>query len=298
MSLVYANCLLALRAQMYGPWELSSLLGDNKIPQAELSRLMSQWYRTPLEHRHQLRLQLRSQHPSEFARAARQLIGPQQSITTRLRCAVYFPELWSDIASDLSLLRRFVIEEWAAEFGSADDTFLASLPTPIFSLMIDVLGDSWWWRGQWTQARREGAAGCQNRQLALQLALLAGDAEQVAANLGAEQKRQGYAMVWEFLQGDSHAAYLALRKLVDRRRPDLPVFSAWVALWARIVALSQGDQHLFQDRRLSGNVEVESALGDLDLKATPEGPEIELGRGLAQCALWIARQHHPNRLRL
>jgi superfamily II DNA or RNA helicase len=299
MSLPYAACLVALWGETYAAWGISRLLDpDDNVTVSQLQKLVSKWNLTPQEQRHELRLQLRAEHPAEFARAAERLIGREHGLATRLLSTTYEPELWPEVSAELQFPPQVVGFDWHAELAKADDTFLATLPLPLYDALVEALADRWWWSGEWTSARVEGAARLGDPAICLQMAMLAGDAERVSLYLGKDQKRQGYAMAWDFLSGQPHQAYLALRKLVDRRRADLPVFPAWVALWARLVALSQGDQQLFGDRRLRGNVEVEEALGDLNVQAAPNGPEIVLGRGLAQCGIWIARQYHPNRLRL
>ena len=299
MSVPYVQSLLALRGQHCGAWEISRLLNHgDAVSQTEMGRLVSAWNRTRPEHRHQVCLGLRSEFPLEFAQAARRLIEPGQSITMRLRCAAYLPELWPAVAGDFVLLKRLDSLTWGKEFAEAGESFLESLPWPLYAQILGELAEGWWWRGQWTTRRQEAAARSGNAEVCLQLALMAGDAGRVAEFLGAAQKRQGYAVVWDFLQGQSQAAYLALKKLVGRRRENVRVFGGWVALWARLIALSQGDQHLFQDERLGGTVELELAFADVDLKAISGGPERELGRGLIDCGLWVARQHHAKTLRL
>jgi superfamily II DNA or RNA helicase len=295
----YIQSLLALRGQISGPWEVTRWLDpESTVSSTELAKLVTTWNRTPVSHRHELCLRLRSEHPAEFARAARFMVGPANSIDSRLRCAMYLPELWPEVSDAFAVTRKFTTIASEGEFQQASDDFLESLPGPLYELMLEELADGWWWRGQWTRRRIASALRSGNREVCVQLAMLAGDAKGVAENLGAEQKRAGYAIVWDFLRGQSQPAYLALNKMIGRRKEYVPVFNGWVAMWARLIALSQGDGNLFNDRRLSGNVYLESAFGHLSLNSTPSGEHVDLEQGLSHCGLWIARQFHPNRLRL
>lgn len=293
--------ILALRGQHSFSWDVSRLLSpDRALPYGELDKLIQAWNRTPADQRHELCLRLRSEHPKEFAEAGRHLVElDRSSFTTELRCAIYLPELWPSVCATPAALVRFGADPGLEhEFAGASDDFLESVPEPIYREMLPRLADAWWWRGAWTARRQEAVARLGAREACLQLAMLAGDAKKVAEYLGADRKREGYAMVWDFLQGKSHEAYLALRKLIGRRKEHIAVFEGWVALWARLVALSQGDKTLFLDRRLSGTVEMESAFFEINLDATPGQEVVQLGPGLLDAALWIARQHHRKTLRM
>lgn len=295
----YARCLLALYGQGYGGWQLSLLLGrENKLTSTQLNQLVHEYNRTPMEKRHQICLGLRSEYRADFIRAAKRLVEPDQYLSTRLRSVAYLPELWSEVSEYFTLARQPTGHGWEDEFASADDEFLADLPLPLYDYLLSLLADRWWWRGAWTKSRQEGAARGENREVCLQFAMLTPDPKRVSELLKADLKRAGYAFVWDFLQGQSQTAYLALRKLINRRREYIPVFNGWVAMWARLIALSQGDQHLFEDQRLSGTLELERAFYDISLKTTPTTEEKELGRGLVHCGLWIARPFHRNKLRL
>ena len=293
--------ILVLRGQHSFSWDVSRLLGpDRSLPYGELDKLIQAWNRTPPGQRHELCLRLRSEHPREFAEAGRRLVELDScSFTTGLRCAIYLPELWPRVAPGYAALGKLGADpSLEQEFAGATDDFLESVPEPIYRAMLPHLAEAWWWNGSWSTRRQQAATRLDARKACLQLAMLAGDAKRVAEYLGADRKREGYAMVWDFLQGKSHEAYLALRKLIGRRKEHIAVFEGWVALWAHLVALSQGDKTLFLDRRLGGTAAMESAFFEVDLDVTPIQQQVHLGRGLIDAALWIARQHHQKTLRM
>ena len=293
MKNAYVLSLLALSPEHCGSWEISRLLdyGTN-ISVKEIGQLTKEWNRIPTASRHQLRLRLRSESPADFARAAVRLSGPGHVLSSRLRCAVYQPDLWSEMDEVLPFIHEYSGLNWVEEFGQADDDFLASLPEPLYLAMLTELSDSWWQSGSWTRKRLENAVRFGVGRVGLQVAMLSGDSETVSRLLGAEERRAGYGVVWEFLQGKQQEAYLALKKLIARRREHIPVFSGWVALWTRLIALSQGDQGLFDDRRLGGDLTITNAFEDVSLKFRPSKDEFELSCGLLHAALWIARDHH------
>ena len=301
MSHIYLSSLYALSDPGLSGWELLRLLeGANSVhvTAKELTRLSHEWLRISDDRRHDVRLRLREESPGEFALAAKHLLQGRRSVSCRIRCAMYVPELWNEVAHDFAYFAESNRMDYRAEFGGADDPFLASLPKELYSFLIGHLADIWWWRGAWTSKRLSDAKILAPAKVQLQLALLAGDEERIGKLLGASEKRTGYGVVWDFLQGRSQSAYLALKKLINRRRQGVEVFESWVALWSRLVALSQGDQQLFDDRRLGGSVGIERAFCDLSLQPGQSGQELELGRGLIDAALWIARQHHVSTLRL
>ncbi len=277
----------------------------NRVKENELSKLTGEWNRVSPSQRHQLRLRLRSEHPEEFTTAAQRLVGVDNRLSTRFRCVMYCPRLWPEIEEHFAMMSEYSGLDWETEFGEVDDAFLAELPEPMFEFLIEELADGWWWRGGWSKTRQEAALRL-GGTIGLQFAMLAGDSERVAKLLKADEKRGGYAIVWDFLQGRAQPAYLALKKLVARRRAWVPFLDNWVALWARLIALSQGDEQLFSDRRLGGSIEADTAFLKVSLKNTPSDQEdrdgnafaCELGRGLADAALWIARQHNEQVVRL
>ncbi len=306
MNLAYARCLIALRRQTLESWELSRFhrAGLN-LSANQLKELNSEWRsftRGPERHEHRLRL--RAEHPEAFAEAARGSNSYYESTTFRLLAALYLPELWSEVADEVLLAdeARRLRDGWEQEFANADDEFLGALPASLYNLVQSYLADSWWWLARWNETRRLRAAASGDRTVGLQLAMMAGDATKVANLMGAEQKREGYAIVWDFLNGKPDVAYLALTKLVNRRRQGAPIFPTWAAMWARLIALSQGDQALFEDRRLEGNDDMAPALAniflDLSLQNSPSGETQGLGAGLLACGLWVARQHYKRPVRL
>lgn len=297
MDNAYVSSLFALHIPHYGSWEIARFLRErDNVTVNKLTEYSRRWNKVPLSQRHDFRLQLREQHPEEFASAAASLCQAS-GIETRIRCAIYLPNLWPLFEDHFLSLDRAGGFGWGAEFVNADDAFLATVPEPIYRSLLPELAEYWWWKGAWNRERRDAASRVDETTF-LQFALLGGNPNAVEPLLTNAMKRRGYAFVFDFLGGEAQSAYLALKKLISRRKQGVRVFESWVALWARLIALSQGDAPLFNDRRLDGNPDLESALLSLSLNNTPTTKEVELGPGLADLALWIARRHHLHTLNL
>ena len=283
METPYLRCLLTLHGSYVNAWELARLI-DPAPNMRQLTEMTRQFSQLPAPMQQQQCAQLLRDHPAEFRRAVEAIFARDQLNRVELRCCFYLPEYWDRLAYKIPSMGRYLGTGWGVEFEEAGEAFLTRLPPPLFHLILDELSDGWWYEGRWTPALQQAVWRTQHREVQLQLAMLAGDRAKVAGLLGAEQKRQGYAAVWEFLQGKPESAYLAWQKLIARRRPDLSVFPAWVAPWARLTALAQGDLALFHDRRLEGHPGIDHAL-DQVRPAMADDPDTQLGHGLEHCFL-------------
>lgn len=287
MEMPYLQCLLALQGSYANPWELAKLIqpAPNTRLLSELTRQFNQ-LPAPVQQKHCA--QLLRDHPAEFRQAVATIFAQNHLTRTELRCCFYLPEYWETFNKRApGSLQCYFAHGWGLEFYQAGEEFLIRLPSQLFELVLNEVSDTWWWGGLWTPALQQAVQRTQHREVQLQLAMLAGRSDQVTRLLAAEQKRQGYAAVWEFFQGNLESAYLGWQKLIARRRPDVPVFSPWVAPWARLTALAQGDLALFQDRRLHGAVWLDAAL------ERSNHSEMELGPGLGDSFLWFIRHRLP-----
>jgi superfamily II DNA or RNA helicase len=288
----FLQCLIALHGSNFNPWEISRLVqpAPNMGKLTELNHRFSQ-LPSPLQQRACARLV--SDHPEEFRQAVEAVFGQNRATRVELRCCFYLPEYWRQLSMRIPRgLNNYLGRGWGVEFGEAGENFLTRLPAELLALVLGDLSDAWWWEGHWTPALQQAVWRSTAREVQLQLAMLAGDEPKVSGLLTADLKRQGYGAVWEFLQGKPEAAYLSWQKLIARRRAGSPVFPLWVAPWARLTALVQGDMALFQDSRLMGMPGIDASLDEVGIKL-PDHPPIELGRGLEDCYLWFVRHRLP-----
>jgi len=276
------ECLVALSGGSIQSWDFTLVDGFTAPTEQALAPLRRAYYRLQPWERHARCLELRSQHPENFRNACKIWLKAGRGVTTRfLRCCCYQPDLWPLMKPRLGAVNQ----GFAEEFSQADPEFLLQLPKELFEWLLEPLSHGLWLDGGWTRELQAALQKTPLRTIKLQVAMLSNRGEEVAGLLGAEQKRQGYAAAWDFLRGDPQSAYLGFQKLIARRRPELRVFSGWVALFARLTALAQGDMGLLMDARLRGYGATDELL---DCAAKPG--RLQPGKpGLLACVAWSLR---------
>lgn len=240
------------------------------------------------DERHQRCLSLRADYPREFAQVAEWMLSRREfQPASRLRVCLYCPALWRAASGELQVALRGRAT-WAEGLARAGADFLASLPGDLLVQVAGLAADHLWLQGEWTPELQTALQRCGGaHEVRLQLALLSDDETGVTLLMQTEFKRMGYQAVHDFLQGRREVAYSAFQKLIARRRPETPVFPPFVAIFARLCALSQGDLHLFRDSRLGvTEIGIELFLRSLQEKQPPSPPQSLQTRGLAGVLLW------------